>query len=113
PGLAAFALLRGYDLGHSVLETSALAGFAVVAAQPRGGRRFRASVASTGLMLSSALLVHLWDGVTEAHFHFFVMVALLSVYQDWVPFLIALGFVILHHGTVGVLHPAAVYDDSD
>ena len=112
-GLAVFAMSRGYDLQHSVLESSALAGFAVIAAQPRGGRRFRASVAATGLMFASALLVHIWDGVTEAHFHFFVMVALLSVYQDWVPFLIALGFVVLHHGAVGVLHPAAVYDHSD
>jgi diguanylate cyclase (GGDEF)-like protein/PAS domain S-box-containing protein len=64
-------------------------------------------------MAASALLVHLWSGAIEAHFMFFVMVALLSVYQDWVPFLVALAFVVVHHGAVGVLHPAAVYDHAD
>ena len=112
-GLALFAMARGYGVAHSALEASSLAVFGLVATQARGGRRFRSAVAACGLMLSSALLVHLWDGVTEAHFHFFVMVALLSVYQDWVPFLMALGFVVLHHGAVGVLAPRAVYDHTD
>ena len=35
-------------------------------------------------------LVHLTGGLTEAHFHFFVMVGLVSLYQDWVPFGVAL-----------------------
>ena len=113
PALALFGIWRGYGVAHSILETSGLSAFAIVAAQPRGGRRLRSVVASVGLMASSALLVHMWGGVIEAHFHFFVMVALLSVYQDWVPFLIALGFVVLHHGVVGALQPTAVYDHSD
>ena len=113
PGLALFGILRGYGVAHSLLEVSALAAFGIVAAQPRGGRRFRSVVASVGLMVCSALLVHMWDGTIEAHFSFFVMVALLSVYQDWVPFLIALGFVVLHHGVVGALEPTAVFNHTD
>jgi diguanylate cyclase (GGDEF)-like protein/PAS domain S-box-containing protein len=113
PALALFGILRGFGVGHSILETAAVGAFAVVAAQPRGGRRLRSVVASTGLMACSALLVHMWSGAIEAHFHFFVMVALLSVYQDWVPFLIALGFVVVHHGLVGALQPTAVYDHAD
>ena len=113
PALMLFGILRGYGVAHSILETAGLGGFAIVAAQPRGGRRLRSVVASVGLMACSALLVHMWGGAIEAHFHFFVMVALLSVYQDWVPFLIALGFVVLHHGVVGALQPTAVYDHAD
>jgi len=113
PGLALFGILRGYGVAHSILETAGLSGFAIVAAQPRGSRRLRSVVASVGLMACSALLVHMWSGTIEAHFEFFVMVALLSVYQDWVPFLIALGFVVLHHGVVGALQPTAVYDHAD
>jgi len=112
-GLAIFGMVRGYGVTHTVLETSLLGACAIVAAQPRGPRRLRSAVAATGLMAASALLVHLWGGAIEGHFLFFVFVALLSVYQDWVPFLIALGFVVLHHGTVGLLVPTAVYDHSD
>src|SRR5439155_6035860 len=36
----------------------------------------------------------------EAHFHFFVMVAALSLYEDWVPFLVAIGYVLLEHGAM-------------
>jgi diguanylate cyclase (GGDEF)-like protein/PAS domain S-box-containing protein len=113
PALMLFGMLRGYGVAHSILETAGLSAFAIVAAQPRGGRRIRSVVASVGLMACSALLVHMWNGTIEAHFHFFVMVALLSVYQDWVPFLIALGFVVVHHGVVGALQPSAVYDHAD
>ncbi|HEX6491901.1 MAG TPA: bifunctional diguanylate cyclase/phosphodiesterase, partial [Candidatus Dormibacteraeota bacterium] len=45
--------------------------------------------------------------------HYFVMLALLSLYQDWVPLLIALAFVILEHGVLGALRPTAVYDNLD
>jgi signal transduction histidine kinase len=32
------------------------------------------------------------------------------LYQDWRPFLTAIGFVLFHHGIVGVLNPSAVYN---
>jgi two-component system cell cycle sensor histidine kinase/response regulator CckA len=44
------------------------------------------------------------------HFHFFVMVPLMALYQDWVPFLAAIAYVVLHHGTVGVLDASQVYN---
>jgi len=112
-GLTIFGIVRGYGVTHSVVETSILAASAIVAMQPRGARRLRSAAAALGLMIASALLVHLWGGAIEGHFLFFVFVALLAVYQDWVPFLIALGFVVLHHGVIGVLIPGAVYDHSD
>ena len=48
-------------------------------------------------MTSSALVVHLSDGLIEAHFHFFVMVAVVALYQSWQPYLLALAFVVVHH----------------
>lgn len=111
--LALFGIARGYGVTHSVLETSMVGAAALAAMQPRGRRRVRSAIAASGLMAASALFVHLWNGTIEAHFLFFVFVALLSVYQDWVPFLIALGFVVVHHGLFGVLLPTAVYDHTD
>jgi PAS domain S-box-containing protein len=70
-------------------------------------------VASLGLVTSSGFLVHLVGGYIEVHFHFFVMVIVIALYQDWVPFLAALGYVVLEHGVVGILAPTAVYNHPD
>ena len=48
--------------------------------------RLRVAAASFGLITASAMLVHLSAGVVEAHFHFFVMIGVLTLYQDWMPF---------------------------
>ena len=56
-----------------------------------------------GLLTSSAILVHLWDGRIEAHFHFFVMVTLLATYEEWFPYLLAFLYVLVHHGAMGAL----------
>ena len=54
--------------------------------------------------------MHLWDGRIEAHFHFFVMVTLLATYEEWFPYLLAFVYVLLHHGVMGALDAASVYD---
>ena len=54
-----------------------------------------------GLLTASAVLVHLSDGVIEMHFHYFVMVGVITLYQDWRPFLVAIGYVVLQHGVAG------------
>jgi PAS domain S-box-containing protein/diguanylate cyclase (GGDEF)-like protein len=112
-GLTIFGIMRGYGAGHSVQEglvIAALAGMAMLA-----GRRKRvaAALVSLGLITSSAILVHLWGGVIEAHFHFFVMIVLLSLYEDWLPFLIAAAYVVIHHGLTGAIEPSSVYNHPD
>jgi diguanylate cyclase (GGDEF)-like protein/PAS domain S-box-containing protein len=64
-------------------------------------------------LLASAAIVHLSAGAIEAHFHFFVMIIVVALYQDWVPFLLAVGFVVIEHGVLGVLDPTAMYDHPD
>jgi PAS domain S-box-containing protein len=109
-GIFLYVLLRDGDLLHAVVEGGVVAAAALLASWPRGGRRFRAVSASVGLLTSSGILVHLSGGYIEMHFHFFVMVPLMALYQDWVPFLAAIMYVVLHHGTVGVLDPGQVYN---
>ena len=112
-GLPVYGVYRGYGVLHCLVDTAPMAVMWLAAAQPRGGRTFRSVMSALGLMTAAALLVHLSGGVIEAHFHFFVMVALLSLYQDWVPFLLALAFVVVQHGVMGALFPATVYDHLD
>lgn len=100
------ALRSGSSLQHSFLEGMFPADMAILAMWTSRGRRFCATAASVGLVSCSAILVHISGGNIEMHFHFFVMVAVITLYQDWVPFLFAIAFVTLHHGIVRAVDPA-------
>ena len=108
-GLPVFGITQGYSVGHSLLEASPLLAIAI-AARFATNRRLAASLMAVGLLSSSAILVHLWDGVIEAHFHFFVMIPVLALYEDWIPFLLAVAYVAVHHGAAGAIDPHAVYN---
>jgi signal transduction histidine kinase len=73
-------------------------------------RSVRAAIASVGLLSCSALLAHFSGGYIEAHFHFFIVVVLLGLYEDWLPFVLAFGYVFLHHGIVGTISPSSIYN---
>jgi diguanylate cyclase (GGDEF)-like protein len=109
-GIVAFALLRGYGLLHGLQEASLVAAFAVPAAHPAFARRARSAAAVLGLITASAVLVHLSGGVVEAHFHFFVMIGVITLYQDWLPFGLALAYVVVHHTVLGMLAPTQVFN---
>src|SRR6476619_5461581 len=112
PALRAFGLLiGGNSIAHVLGDISLIALFAAGASTERFGVRARVVAASFGLVTCSAVLVDLWHGTTEAHFHFFVMIGVLTLYQDWTPFLVAIGYVVVHHGLMGVLAPSAVYEE--
>jgi signal transduction histidine kinase len=107
----AFVLL-GYDPAHTVTDMALLVLATLAASLGRLDRRWRMLMASMGLMHASATIVHLTGGLIEAHFHFFIVVGVISLYGDWTPFLIALGYVLVHHGIVGTLAPDTVYNHS-
>jgi signal transduction histidine kinase len=109
PILFVFALVRGRSPAHAVADVTPVAVCALLAARPQLGRRLRTALLPLGLLSASAILVHLSGGTTEMHFHFFVAIALLSLYGEWMPFLLAIGLTVLHHGTLGVLLPGSVY----
>ncbi len=108
-GIFAFALFKHFSLAHAILEGGIVGAAAALASLPVS-RKFQAAMAAFGLTSASAVLVHLSGGYIEFHFHFFVMVGVMALYQDWVPFLLAVAFVALHHGVVGVLAPNSVYN---
>jgi len=104
------ALFRDGTIAHTVGEGLIVAFFALAACWKRGSRTFQATAVGFGLMSSSAILVHLSGGYIELHFHFFVMLVFLALYQDWAPYLLAIVYVAIHHGLVGVLWPEEVYN---
>ncbi len=111
--LTIFGLVQGQPVGHMAFESSLLILPALLAGSEWASMKLRVVAASFGLITASAMLVHLSGGYIEAHFHFFVMIGVLTLYQDWVPFLVAIGYVILHHGVAGVLASESVYSHQD
>jgi PAS domain S-box-containing protein len=112
-GIACYGMIVGFGPVHSIAEGSVVAAAAWLAQSQKHSRRFRASVASFGLLTASSMLVHLSGGLIEMHFHFFVMIVVIILYQDWAPFIVAIVYVALEHGIVGVLAPHAVYNHPD
>jgi diguanylate cyclase (GGDEF)-like protein len=113
PALFAFGMLVGrHSLTHVFGDVALVALCGLGASLETFRLKARVIAASFGLVTCSAVLVDLWSGITEAHFHFFVMIGVLTLYQDWTPFLVAITYVVVHHGLGGVLSPASVYGDN-
>jgi diguanylate cyclase (GGDEF)-like protein len=106
-----FALLRGYGITGSLMYAGVIGVFAYLGSTDSRRRKFVSAMTALGLVSCSAVLVNLSGGVTEMHFHFFVIVGILTLYQDWLPFLLAIGFVVMHHALLGVLDASAVFSN--
>jgi diguanylate cyclase (GGDEF)-like protein len=109
-GLPLVGALAGIGPLHGLVEAGAVALAAVLAGRRRINRRLAAGIVAFGLFTASAVLVHLSGAYIEMHFHFFVMIAVVALYQDWIPFLVGLGYVVVHHGLIGTIAPTSVYN---
>jgi two-component system cell cycle sensor histidine kinase/response regulator CckA len=112
-GLPVFALVKGLGLDVILVSAALPACAALVGGVIKGRRKVQASIVSLGFLTSSAMLVYISGGYIEMHFHYFVMVTLLALYQDWTPFLLAIGYVLFQHGVGGLLMPHTVYNHPD
>ena len=111
PGIVLYAVHQGVGVVHGGIEASIIAVFAWAASSLRSlDRRWSTVAAALGLLTCSAVLVHLSHGLIEMHFHFFVVIGIVTLYQDWEPFIIAIAYVVLEHGVGGALIPGSVYD---
>src|SRR5688572_4543876 len=74
PALGIFGVAMGYRGFHAGLHLAPLVLFAFLSGRPGLPRRAQSAAAAIGLLVAAALGVHLSGGVTESHFHFFVLV---------------------------------------
>ena len=79
----------------------------------RPGRTSTRHVVAVAQMLTSALIVHLMGGRTEAHFHIFGSLAFLAFYRDWRVLATATGVVALDHFLRGIFWPQSVFGLAD
>lgn len=110
PPLAIFGLYMDQSLLVVSTEMAALAIPGAIATIDRFPNLIREVAATVGLLTTSAVLVSITGGVIEAHFHFFVMMCVITLYQSWIPFIVAIIYVLVHHGLLGTLNPESVYN---
>jgi signal transduction histidine kinase/CheY-like chemotaxis protein len=110
-GTLVFGLANNVYPPVVVLECVLIAGLGGVAAIEVLSPRFRSAIATLALITTSAVIVQFSGGYIEAHFHFFVMLAVIFLYQDWIPFLLAILYVAVDHGVIGTLFPHTVYNN--
>ncbi|SOC46384.1 methyl-accepting chemotaxis protein [Blastococcus aggregatus] len=69
----------------------------------------RAAAVGLGLMIGADVLVHVSGGLTDMHIWFYALLALVALYQMWTPFLLAVGFVAVHHAAMSLWMPESVF----
>jgi diguanylate cyclase (GGDEF)-like protein len=110
PALFVVGVLTHHPAAHAFADVQPIVLAAAGASWSSLPRGLRAGLATFGLVFCSAVLVHFSGGVIEMHFHFFVVVGIITLYQEWIPFCVAIGFTVLEHGVIGVLAPKSVYN---
>ncbi|MEA3137212.1 MAG: hypothetical protein QOC71_1493 [Thermoplasmata archaeon] len=108
--LPVFGLYHGWSLPYAIGESAVVAALGLVAAMSGLSKTLRMVMASFALVTASAVLVQFSGGYIEAHFHYFIVVALVALYQDWAPFLLAILYVAVEHGILGMVHPDWVFN---
>ena len=108
--LPAFAVSQGWSLAAGWAFDIGPAAFGALACWPRLSRGWRSSMCAMALLSCSALVVVSWHGTIEAHFHYFVMVGALALYEEWWAYLMAIAFVVLQHGVISFWETGAVFD---
>jgi methyl-accepting chemotaxis protein len=64
-------------------------------------------------MIGADVLVHVSGGLTDMHIWFYALLALVALYQMWTPFLLAVGFVAVHHGAMSLWMPESVFSTDE
>jgi signal transduction histidine kinase len=108
-GLYVFGVWRGY--GSAAVATALVAPFAcLVVGRLVPQRRLASLFITAGLVYCSAALVGFSGGSIEAHFHFFIMIGFIALYQDWVPFLWNILFTVASHGIGSVWQTNLIFN---
>ena len=113
PGLLALGLALGYTprmLTLVVIPPLALVGLGHLL---RHHRRPTSITVTVGLVYCSAALVVLTHGTIEAHFHFFVIIGFIALYQDWAPFLVNIVFTVISHGIGSAWQQTLIFEHAE
>src|SRR3954469_7643184 len=109
PVLLIWGLLRGYPVWHATTDVIVIAALAALADHKKFSQTARSCIGAVALVTCSAMVVHVAGGAVAAHFHFFVVLPIIGLYGQWKPFLISVGYIVVHHLAFALLVPEAVF----
>src|SRR5215207_3155349 len=107
--VVAYALFSGHGVPGAVFLAAPVAALGLIAGLRILSRGEQANLAAVGLMTAAAMVVHISGGRTEAHFLFFALLPLAALYATPAPFVMAVGFVGLHHFAFGSMVHGSVF----
>src|SRR3954463_3385160 len=107
--LPAFAVTQGWSFAAAWAFDAAPAALGGLACIRGLHRTVRSTLCAMALLTCSAVLVLAWHGTTEAHFHYFVTVGALALYEEWWADMLAILFVVVQHGAMGALRAETVF----
>ncbi len=110
PALVALGLALGYAPRTAVFVAIAPLAAVTLGYLLRHHRRTSSVAVTAGLVYCSAALVGLTHGTIEAHFHFFVIIGFIAIYQDWAPFLFNIGLTVISHGIGSAWQPSLIFN---
>jgi diguanylate cyclase (GGDEF)-like protein len=111
-GVALFGLMIGRPVPTCVIALIFIGAPGLLGLVRTASRRLRTLSTVVSLMFASVMAVDLAHGAIEAHFHFFVMIGVVSLYQDWSAFGLCVLITVVHHATMGTIDPKAVFAGS-
>jgi signal transduction histidine kinase len=109
PALTLFGFFMKHPPLTILITVAPIAVFRILGGLPVG-RRVASFFTTAGIVYCSAALVALANGAIEAHFHFFIIVGFIALYQDWVPFGWNIAFTVLSHGVGSTFRPNLMFD---
>ncbi|MGH3927974.1 MAG: hypothetical protein ACRDTT_34780, partial [Pseudonocardiaceae bacterium] len=95
PAFLVFGLWLGYSVATIGLFVLAAPTACLLLGSAVPHRQVASLFVTAGLVYCSSALVGLTNGNIEAHFHFFIIIGFIALYQDWVPFLWNIVFTVL------------------
>ncbi|MGH1489867.1 MAG: methyl-accepting chemotaxis protein [Acidimicrobiales bacterium] len=108
PVLVAVGVVNGFDAVHLAVDVGAVLVLALMATAGRT-RMMRSLSASLGVLAGAAALIHLTNGAIEAHFHLFVVLVFVALYQDWRALGGTVLFTVVHHIGVSIVDPVGAF----
>jgi diguanylate cyclase (GGDEF)-like protein/PAS domain S-box-containing protein len=107
--VVAVSALAHAPAAHTLTLLVLIAGFWVLSGSSRAPRRVQECVVALGLFTASAGIVELTHGDGVAHFHYFVMLPFLALYEDGFPFAVGVLYIVVQHGLMGSMAPEMVF----
>lgn len=110
PIFVAMAYFSGKDMGVALIFSLLIVFPLLIFSRIGSLKNITPCLVAFGLMVYSALLIHLGGGMIEFHFHIFVSIAALIAYARRLPILVAVVTVAVHHVAFFFLLPKSVFN---